>query len=254
MNIFAALPVPFKMYIVHLFVVYLTTLVSICTITCYWLDMGLVIRFIGLLKLVTIKKYSAVTNLRTRLLTTTSAVFCVFTSGCLVTDLNNVLLLTSLPAGDCLAPITWLQMSSHSLLTESQIQSYVTTDGQSASLSWCQAPSLAQNQIFVTVSCGFVDVGHPLSRECRSVVCNCCCPSPAQLFSGPSPPGLITIFYWLRLETPPAWRARSPYLYTQGTGWPIGSVGRLNDFWSSPAQSFLVSFSSRFMTKIFVLS
>jgi hypothetical protein len=30
-------------------------------------------------------------------------------------------------------------------------QCYVTTDGQSASLSWCQAPSGAQDQIFVTV-------------------------------------------------------------------------------------------------------
>jgi hypothetical protein len=32
-----------------------------------------------------------------------------------------------------------------------QNQSYVMTDGQSASLSWCQAPSVAQDQIFVSV-------------------------------------------------------------------------------------------------------
>jgi hypothetical protein len=32
-----------------------------------------------------------------------------------------------------------------------QSQSYVTTDGESASLSWCQAPSGAQDQIFLTV-------------------------------------------------------------------------------------------------------
>jgi hypothetical protein len=37
------------------------------------------------------------------------------------------------------------------------------TDGQSASLSWCQAVSAAQDQIFVTVGCGFVHVG--LSNE-----------------------------------------------------------------------------------------
>jgi hypothetical protein len=30
----------------------------------------------------------------------------------------------------------------------------------------------------------------------------------------------MTIFYCLRFETPPAWRARSPYLYPPGTGWP----------------------------------
>jgi hypothetical protein len=32
-----------------------------------------------------------------------------------------------------------------------QSQSHITTDGQSASQSWCQAPSGAQDQIFVTV-------------------------------------------------------------------------------------------------------
>jgi hypothetical protein len=30
----------------------------------------------------------------------------------------------------------------------------------------------------------------------------------------------MTIFYCLRFETPPTWRARSPYLYPPGTGWP----------------------------------
>jgi hypothetical protein len=43
---------------------------------------------------------------------------------------------------------------------------------------------------------------------------------PAQSLSGPSPAGLMTTFYCLRLEPLPAWRARSPYLYLPGTGWP----------------------------------
>jgi hypothetical protein len=43
--------------------------------------------------------------------------------------------------------------------------------------------------------------------------------SPAQSFSGPSLAELMTIFYCLRLETSPFWRARSPYLYSPGTGW-----------------------------------
>jgi hypothetical protein len=30
----------------------------------------------------------------------------------------------------------------------------------------------------------------------------------------------MTIFYCLRFEIPPTWRARSPYLYHPGTGWP----------------------------------
>jgi hypothetical protein len=49
--------------------------------------------------------------------------------------------------------------------------------------------------------------------------------SPAQSFSGPSPAGLMTTFYCVRFETPPASRARSPYLYPPGTGWP-GYIAR----------------------------
>jgi hypothetical protein len=30
----------------------------------------------------------------------------------------------------------------------------------------------------------------------------------------------MTTFYCLRFETSPTWRARSPYLYPPGTGWP----------------------------------
>jgi hypothetical protein len=50
-------------------------------------------------------------------------------------------------------------------------------------------------------SCRFVGLGRPLRQEDRSVVCNCYWPSPAQSFSGPSPVGLVTIFYCLRFET-----------------------------------------------------
>jgi hypothetical protein len=39
--------------------------------------------------------------------------------------------------------------------------------------------------------------------------------SPAQSSQGPSPAGLMTIFYSLIFETPPTWRARSPYLHPQ---------------------------------------
>jgi hypothetical protein len=37
------------------------------------------------------------------------------------------------------------------LKNHSRSQSHVTTDGQSVSLSWCQNPSGAQNQIFVNI-------------------------------------------------------------------------------------------------------
>jgi hypothetical protein len=53
-----------------------------------------------------------------------------------------------------------------------------------------------------------------------SVVCNCCWSSPAQSFSSPNTSGLMTMFYCLRFVTPRTCRARSPYLYPSGTGWP----------------------------------
>jgi hypothetical protein len=63
-------------------------------------------------------------------------------------------------------------------------QNYVTIGGQSGSLYLCQAPSGAQDQIFVTVSeCGFFYVGRPLVRGDRSVVYNCCWSSAAQSFT-----------------------------------------------------------------------
>jgi hypothetical protein len=53
------------------------------------------------------------------------------------------------------------------------------------------------------------DPASDLLYDCRS--------STAQSFSGPSPAGLMTTFYCFRFETPPTWRARSPYLHPPGT-------------------------------------
>jgi hypothetical protein len=53
-----------------------------------------------------------------------------------------------------------------------------------------------------------------------SAVYSCCWLSPGQPFLGQSPVGLMTIFYYLRFETPPTWRARSPYLYLPERRWP----------------------------------
>jgi hypothetical protein len=111
-----------------------------------------------------------------------------------------------------------LSQQSHS---QRQSQSFVTTGGQSASLSWCQAPIWGlRADFYYSDSCVFVDVGSFLWREDGSVVYNCCWTSPAQSLSGPSPIGLENIFYCLRFETPPTWRTRSTYLYSSGTGWP----------------------------------
>jgi hypothetical protein len=62
----------------------------------------------------------------------------------------------------------------------------------------------AYDQIFITVrelqvcSCGALSL-----TENGSAVYNCCWSSPAQSFLGPSPEGLVTIFYSLIFETPP---------------------------------------------------
>jgi hypothetical protein len=65
-------------------------------------------------------------------------------------------------------------------------------------------PSGAYDQIlFLSDSCGFVDVGRCLWREDGPVAYKCSWSSPAQSFSGPTPLGFVTIFYCLRFETFP---------------------------------------------------
>jgi hypothetical protein len=83
--------------------------------------------------------------------------------------------------------------------------------------------------LLLSDSCGFVDVG-PLSWEKGSVDYNFWWSSASQSFSGPSPPKLMTIFYCLKLETPPSWRARSPYLHPPGIGWSSYTPKALGSF------------------------
>jgi hypothetical protein len=53
------------------------------------------------------------------------------------------------------------------------LSEWITTDGQSASLSWCRAPSGAHDQILIIIwlLLFFFDVGRPLWREVGSVIC-----------------------------------------------------------------------------------
>jgi hypothetical protein len=104
----------------------------------------------------------------------------------------------------------------------SQTRGYITGVcllGPTVSRPFCLGVSPIRFLLLSDIS-GVVDVGRPLWREDGSVVYNCCWASPAQPFSGPSPAGLMTIFWCLRFETPPTWRARPSYLYPSGTGWP----------------------------------
>jgi hypothetical protein len=101
--------------------------------------------------------------------------------------------------------VQWKKLTSISGLrrSESESESYVTTDGQPASLSWNKAPfwGLRPDLYYMCDSYGLVLVERSLWREVRSVFCMCCWPLPALSFSGPSPLGLETIFYCLRFET-----------------------------------------------------
>jgi hypothetical protein len=123
----------------------------------------------------------------------------------------------------------WLRDVAATTILVSYSQSYLTTDGQSASLSWCQATIWDQRTIFLFSSievisrqCGFLITMCPLWREDMSVIdlynCFWAClrsHSRARVPQNSSP--LFTVSF----ETPPIWRARSPRIcIAQGQGGP----------------------------------
>jgi hypothetical protein len=75
------------------------------------------------------------------------------------------------------------------------------TVSQSVNLGVKPHLGLIARYLLLFDSYGLVFVGRPLWREDGSVFCIYCWPLPAQFFSGPSPLGLVTIFYCLRFET-----------------------------------------------------
>jgi hypothetical protein len=98
------------------------------------------------------------------------------------------------------------------------------------SLPVCLGIHLGPKTRFLLLShiCGFLDLGHPLWRENAFVIYSSCWSSPEQSFSGPSPVGLMIIFYCLRFETPPTWRGggAGPHIYVlQETEWPSYTPG-----------------------------
>jgi hypothetical protein len=79
---------------------------------------------------------------------------------------------------------------------------YVTTEGQSASLSWNKASVCGlRPDFYYCQTVGGLLMWGALSEEDGSIVYKCSWPSPAQSFLGPSPVGLVTIFYRLRFWT-----------------------------------------------------
>jgi hypothetical protein len=104
---------------------------------------------------------------------------------------------------------------------QSQGQSFVAINDQSPSLTLCQAPSGAQDQTFVTVRRLLVCCceARSLRRELISRLQMLLTLTIAVIL-WPEFAGLMATFYSLRFETPRTWRARSPYVYTPGIGWP----------------------------------
>jgi hypothetical protein len=105
---------------------------------------------------------------------------------------------------------------------QSQSQSYFTTGSLPPISSSWQQPLETHNQYyyFKWTLAVIILMKYLLWQEDASVIYNCCWPAPSQSFSVSSTAGLVAKFYSLRFETPPTWRARSPYLYPSGTGCP----------------------------------
>jgi hypothetical protein len=53
-------------------------------------------------------------------------------------------------------------------------------------------------------------------------------------FLGPSPAGLMILFFCLRFDITPTWRGRPPYLYSPGTRWPSYTLRNWVPFSSPP--------------------
>jgi hypothetical protein len=113
---------------------------------------------------------------------------------------------------------------------QSQSQSYVTTDSQSASPSWWQAPIWGPRPIFPVLflmifldSFGFVDVGRPLWRYVGSVLFSLYRASPAQPFSDLSPTGLMSLFYCFYFWDSPNQEGQVPVFIS-----PRNRVAQLN--------------------------
>jgi hypothetical protein len=158
------------------------------------------------------------------------------------------------PQLPALATLNWLLQK---ICQYCQSQSYVTTDSQCSSLSWCQPAFWAQDQIFVTV------------RHFRV----CCCGAPSLMrgrvcrlqlllvlasavILGSDSRGTHDHILLFQIQYSPNLEGQVPVFIPQEQGgrvipprhWDGRSVGWLNCCWLSPTPSFLASVSSRSMT------
>jgi hypothetical protein len=131
-----------------------------------------------------------------------------------------------------------IDKSSISPMTGFSFQSYVMTDSQLASLSWCQAPIWGPRPDFCYCQAvaGLLMWG-TISDERMGLL--------FAISAGPCPcwhsHSQVKVPWdsWLHftasdLRLPPAWSARSPYLYLPSTGWPSYTPGHWVPFMSPP--------------------
>jgi hypothetical protein len=104
---------------------------------------------------------------------------------------------------------------------QSQSQNYITTDDQSASLSWYQAPSGAQDKIFVNLIYLRVCWCGVLSPTRRRVCClQLLLVLASAVILGLESHGTHDRILLSQTRDCPSVRTRSLYLYPPGTGWP----------------------------------
>jgi hypothetical protein len=140
----------------------------------------------------------------------------------------------SLLAGDCLTTNSYSSNcrlktltsgswpSLYSLVTNrtentanrSRVESYVTTDGQSVSLSWNKAPSLRSDFYYCQTVTGLLKWG-ALSDERTGLSFTTAAGPRQRSHSRARVPWDSWPHFTLRIETPSTWRARYPYLHPQ---------------------------------------
>jgi hypothetical protein len=111
-------------------------------------------------------------------------------------------MVTSLPAGSCPTTDSYKSKSKLSYDLRSVSQSVlVSSPIFSSRTDFCYCQTVAYLMMWGTLSDERMDLLFTIA-------------------AGACPTRLMTIFYGLRFETSPAWRARSLYVYPPGTGWP----------------------------------
>jgi hypothetical protein len=100
-----------------------------------------------------------------------------------------------------LSPLWILRLTAK--LFSLSFESYITTDGQSASLSWNKAPvwGLRPDLYYCHTIAGLLMWGALSDERTGLSFYNCCWSSPVQSSSSPSTVGLVTIFCCLRFKT-----------------------------------------------------